>query len=135
MYHPNGQVEVEYETKNGVKTGKQIRYTESGQVKQITTYGPDGKILDKEDIEVVEEVKVVTTGGGGPSAIGADTKGKPFEKDGYNKVYNGDEELWMDGKFKSGKLWDGKLYKYDSDGILLKIEIWKNGKYHSDGQL
>ncbi len=28
-----------------------------------------------------------------------------------------------------------KAYKYDSDGILLKIEIWKRGKYHSDGQL
>ena len=53
----------------------------------------------------------------------------------YNKVYNDDDELWLDGKFKSGKLWDGKLYKYDSDGILLKIEIWKEGKYHSDGQL
>jgi hypothetical protein len=41
----------------------------------------------------------------------------------------------MDGQFKTGKLWDGKLYKYDSDGILLKIEIWKSGAYHSDGQL
>ena len=135
MYYPNGQVEVEYETKNGVKTGKQIRYTESGEVKQITTYGPNGEVESREDIEVKEDVKELDTGSGGPSAVGADTKGKAFEKDGYNKVYNTDEELWMDGKFKRGKLWDGKLYKYDSDGILLKIEIWKNGKYHSDGQL
>jgi hypothetical protein len=41
----------------------------------------------------------------------------------------------MDGQFKNSRLWDGKLYVYDSEGILLKIEIWKEGKYHSDGQL
>jgi antitoxin component YwqK of YwqJK toxin-antitoxin module len=135
LYYPNGQVEVEYVSKNGVKTGEEIRYTPEGKIKQITTYGADGEILSK-DIKDVEPVKVeVEVGGGGPSGAGADTKGKAFQKDGYNKLYNSDEELWMDGKFKSGKLWDGKLYKYDSDGILLKIEIWKNGKYHSDGQL
>ena len=137
LYYPNGQVEVEYETKNGVKTGKQTRYHENGDVKQVIEYNSDGSIKSKVDSEPTQPVveTAVDTGSGGPSAIGADTKDKPFEKNGYNKVYNGDEELWMDGKFKSGKLWDGKLYKYDSDGILLKIEIWKNGKYHSDGQL
>ena len=41
----------------------------------------------------------------------------------------------MDGIFKNSKLWEGKYYKYDDDGILLKYEIWKNGCYHSDGQL
>lgn len=58
-----------------------------------------------------------------------------FKPNGYNKLYNKDDELWMDGEFKNGKLWNGKLYIYDNDGILTKIEIWKNGKYHSDGQL
>lgn len=137
LYYPNGQVEVEYETKNGVKTGKQTRYYENGDVKQVIEYNTDGTVKNKVDSEPTKPVVEtnVDTGSGGPSAIGADTKGKPFEKNGYNKVYNSDEELWMDGKFKNGKLWDGKLYKYDSDGILLKIEIWKNGKYHSDGQL
>ena len=32
MYYPNGQVWLEYETKNGVKTGKQTRYTETGEI-------------------------------------------------------------------------------------------------------
>jgi antitoxin component YwqK of YwqJK toxin-antitoxin module len=136
MYYPNGQVEVEYETKNGIKTGTQIRYTETGEVKQITTYGADGEIENREDIVVEEVVKEVETGGGGPTpGTNGKMMGKTFDEEGYNKVYNSDEELWMDGKFKVGKFWDGKIYKYDSDGILLKIEIWKNGKYHSDGQL
>lgn len=61
--------------------------------------------------------------------------GKKFNPDGYNNVYNQNDELWIDGTFKSAKLWEGKLYKYDRDGILLKIEIWKDGCYHSDGDL
>jgi len=136
IYYPNGQVEVEYETKNGVKTGKQIRYAESGEVKQIIEYGPNGEIASKEDKEVKETPKTVEpVGGGGPGIGNGQVKEGTFKPDSYNKVYNSDEELYLDGKFKSGKLWDGKLYKYDSDGILLKIEIWKKGKYHSDGQL
>lgn len=136
MYHPNGQVWLEYETKNGVKTGKQIRYTETGEVKQVITFAEDGTIANKEEKEIkVPEVVVKEVGGNGPTGVGKDTNGKPFEKNGFNKTYNSDKELEMDGKFKDGRLWDGKLYKYDSDGILLKIEIWKLGKYHSEGQL
>lgn len=138
LYYPNGQVEVEYETKNGTKTGKQIRYYENGDVKQVIEYNPDGTVKSKVDSEPTEPVvEVEVDAGSGVS--GAATKGKvkngEFKPNDYNKVYNSDDELWMDGKFKNGKLWDGKLYKYDSDGILLKIEIWKNGKYHSDGIL
>lgn len=135
-FYPNGQVEFEYTKKNGVNSGTAVRYTESGEVKETITYGADGEVASKEVKEVKEpETPKVESGSGGPSGTSGDTKGKTFQKDGYNKVYNSNDELWMDGKFKSGKLWDGKLYKYDSDGILLKIEIWKNGKYHSDGQL
>ena len=55
-------------------------------------------------------------------------------KDCY-KVYNKNAEISQDGVFKKGRLWDGKVYEYDSDGILLKVKIFKNGSYHSDGQL
>jgi antitoxin component YwqK of YwqJK toxin-antitoxin module len=41
----------------------------------------------------------------------------------------------MEGDFKDGRLFDGRLYIYDEDGLLLKVEVYKDGKYHSDGQL
>jgi antitoxin component YwqK of YwqJK toxin-antitoxin module len=41
----------------------------------------------------------------------------------------------MEGNFKGGQLWDGRHYIYDEDGLLLKVEVYKNGVYHSDGQL
>ena len=58
-----------------------------------------------------------------------------FKTDGYNKLYTKDKNLLLDGEFKNGCLWDGKHYRYDKDGLLLKVEIYKDGRYQSDGQL
>lgn len=55
--------------------------------------------------------------------------------DEYFKLYDEQKRITHDGVFKNGKLWNGKHYIYDKDGILLKIEIYKNGKYFGDGQL
>lgn len=134
LYHENGQPEFVFNKSNGVTTGDAVRYNPDGSVKEEIVYGADGKVVSS--VQKEPAVEVVKTGSGGPSGSSGVTKdGKKFQSDGYNKLYNKADELWMDGQFKSGKLWDGKLYKYDSDGILLKIEIWKNGAYHSDGQL
>ncbi len=45
------------------------------------------------------------------------------------------KQLTEDGEYKNGKLWNGKKYVYDKNGLILKIEIWKNGKYFADGQI
>lgn len=45
------------------------------------------------------------------------------------------KRLNNDGEFLDGKLWNGKKYVYDKDGLLLRIEIYKQGKYTADGQL
>ncbi|MFT4601948.1 MAG: antitoxin component YwqK of YwqJK toxin-antitoxin module [Arenicella sp.] len=96
-------------------------------------------MLTKEEFErskECEEYIVNTEGEGGPRGEMCVTKGGAiFKSEGYNKVYNKNDELWLDGEFRRSRLWNGKLYKYDSDGILLKVEIWKSGKYHSDGQI
>lgn len=63
-----------------------------------------------------------------------DIKGQKWQLNGYNKVYNFDGEIWQDGIFKNGKLWDGKVYVYDCDGIFLKVKVYKEGVYYFDGQ-
>ena len=134
FYYPNGQVEFEFTKKEGINSGTSYRYTEDGQVEEVITYAENGKVSSREKKEVTD-TQIAEAGKGGPDGAGGNMRGMVFERDGYNKVYNENEELWLDGKFKNGKLWDGKLYKYDADGILLKIEVWKDGKYNSDGQL
>ncbi|NOQ73829.1 MAG: hypothetical protein GQ574_17615 [Crocinitomix sp.] len=139
-FHPNGKLEFEYTKKDGVTTGEAKRFWPNGDVKEVIMYNNDGTVgsrIEKERVNPPFDAEPVVTAppANAPDGTDGKTNGKKFKKNGYNKVYNDDQELWMDGDFKSNKLWDGKLYKYDSDGILLKIEVWKKGKYHSDGQL
>lgn len=137
MYYDTGVKQYEYTKTNGVLTGQAIRYWEDGSIREIKTYDNEGNVVSTEVVNAEPPVVTkVEEGSGGPDGSrGKILDGKTFNPSGYNKVYNEDKDLWLDGLFKNGKLWDGKLYKYDSDGILLKIEIWKNGAYHSDGHL
>lgn len=139
-YYANGQEEFVYNTENGVPTGKATRYYENGDVKEIIEYGPNGEVVKSTEKEMQNpEVKVKDPGASTATApsVGSspNTRGVKWQPNGYNKVYNDDQEISQDGIFKEGKLWDGKVYVYDSDGILLKVKVFKGGVYHSDGQL
>lgn len=135
-YHDNGQPELIYTANNGKPNGKATRYWPNGDVKEEIVYAEDGSIAETSGvIEMTSPVVEI-------SDIDKDAKDAPkfkgegdFEPNGYNKVFNDDKELWMDGDFKNGQLWNGRLYVYDEDGLLLKVEAYKKGKYHSDGQL
>jgi hypothetical protein len=61
--------------------------------------------------------------------------GLKFLPNGRNKLYTQTGDIWMDGEFKKGQLMDGKVFLYDSDGVLLKVRIYKNGAYERDGLL
>ncbi len=138
-YYPNGQIEYEYTSLNGVASGKAMRYFENGDVKEIIEYNSDGTL--KTSVEKEPENPKVKVADPGASAETAPKISKPivktgkFQPNGYNKVYNSDDEIWQDGDFKDGRLFNGKVYVYDRDGILLKVKVFKNGVYHSDGQL
>lgn len=139
-YYPNGQVEFEYESQNGTPTGKAVRYYENGDEKEVLFYDETGKVEKSEVKEMVNpSVKVEDPGISKEKApkVSSDprTKGISFEPNGYNKIYNANDEIWQDGEFKEGRLFDGKIYEYDADGILLKVRVFKKGVYHSDGQL
>lgn len=62
-------------------------------------------------------------------------KGVPLNLNGYNKLYNTNAEIFIDGEFKSGVALNVKIYVYDSDGILNYIEVFQGGKYIRDGIL
>lgn len=139
FYYPNGQVEFEYIADNGRPSGKAVRYYENGDIKELIEYGPDGKVVSSEQKERVKPAQKVVDPGASkekaPQIQRPRTKGAKFALNGYNKVYNSDDEIWQDGNFRNGQLWDGKVFEYDEDGILLRVKVFKNGVYHSDGQL
>ena len=138
-YYPNGQEEFVFESQNGIPTGKASRYYENGDVKEIIYYSADGSVERSEQREMKNPIVNVVDPGvskeSAPRVANPRTKGTRFQTNGYNKVYNDNDEIWQDGDFRNGRLWDGKVYEYDSDGILLKVKVFKKGVYHSDGQL
>ena len=61
--------------------------------------------------------------------------GLVFVPNGLNKLYTESSEIWIDGHFVNGQLYSGKVFIYDRDGVLLKVRIYKEGIYSSDGGL
>jgi antitoxin component YwqK of YwqJK toxin-antitoxin module len=138
-FYSNGQMEFEYDSRAGIPIGRATRYYENGDIKEIIFYGADGSV-EKSELKEMQnpEINVVDPGLSrveAPVVPNPRTKGTRFQVNGYNKVYNSNDEIWQDGDFRNGRLWDGKVYEYDSDGILLKVKVFKKGVYHSDGQL
>ncbi len=137
-YHENGKPELIYESVNGVESGLATRYYANGDVKETLNYA-DGQVTKREEKarvnppykETTKEVKDAPVTKGNTN----EAEGGKTARDGYYKTYNNNKDLEMDGEFKNGKLWNGKWYKYDENGLLHKIEIYKNGKYFGDGVL
>lgn len=138
-FFPSGKVEFEYTASDGLAVGKAVRYFPNGDVKEILIFDADGSVKDREIKELKNpketEPTVKNTKESSVKIINPIVKGGKFQPNGYNKVYSTDDEIWQDGDFKDGRLFNGKVYVYDRDGILLKVKIYKEGFYHSDGQL
>jgi antitoxin component YwqK of YwqJK toxin-antitoxin module len=138
-FFPNGKIEFEYTASEGVAIGKAVRYYPSGDIKEILEFDADGSVKNRETKEIKNtkepELTVKSSKEVSVKIDNPIVKGGKFQPNGYNKVYNTDDEIWQDGDFKDGRLFNGKVYVYDRDGILLKVKVYKEGYYHSDGQL
>ncbi len=136
-YYPNGKKELEFTSSNGKETGKATRYYPNGDVKEVISFD-DGEALEFENkkmvnapVKVGDGVKIKNKNS--PNAQGNVNEAQKEVKDGYAKRFNENNDILMDGEFKRGKLWNGKWYKYDKNGLLYKIEVYKKGKYVGDG--
>lgn len=140
-YYPNGKKELEFNSNNGQEEGELTRFYPNGDVKEKMNFD-GGKVNEQSrkefkmvnpavDITKFEKpTKTATT-----DATLTTNDPKKEIKDGYQKLYDDQKRLVQDGEFKGGKLFNGKWYKYDKNGLILKVEIYKNGKYFADGQL
>lgn len=140
-YHKNGKEALSYTVKNGTVQGQVSRFDANGNLLTSFLISQNGSVgpIQKVSPQVQNNAsKLYTTSNSSvfpPKLSNPKTKGLRFVPNGYNKVYNSNDEIWMDGDFRNGQLYDGKVYDYDKDGILQKVRIFKSGKYHSDGQL
>lgn len=138
-FYENGNIELEYTAKSGIIVNELKRYYENSSLKEIQNFNTQGKLLETKSFKISEKTapKIEPTSNViyPPTIKNPQTKGLKFVPNGYNKIYNNSDEIWIYGEFKNGQLWDGKVFDYSKDGILLKVRVFKLGQYHSDGQL
>lgn len=156
--YPNGKPEMEGAYENG-KPKMLVRYFNNGDVKEKTVYaekGPETTVYDTRTGSNEDLKKYETDCKGNSLHVVTITDTVKFDEepdapdvlilnpdkqtdkvgDGYpGPIPNANKNLTEDGEFKNGKLWNGKKYIYDKNGLIQKIEIWKEGKYLGDAQL
>ncbi|MFI5203265.1 MAG: hypothetical protein ACHQF2_02125 [Flavobacteriales bacterium] len=141
-YYPNGKPELVYNSANGVENGDLTRYYPNGDVQETMTFagGKPDEATKKEFKMVNPAVDLASLNPKDEKQSTTDTKlttnaAQKEIKDGYQKLYDEQKRLVQDGEFKGGRLWNGKWYKYDKNGLLWKIEVYKEGKYFADAQM
>lgn len=139
---------LEYLKINGIIQGNFIKYYYSGCVKEMRPYDNEGQplkmIVYNNDCNILDSIKFGTEGKGESEYPCGDVRdngipprppGDHFRKNGYNKLYNKNDDLWMEGYFKNAKLYNGRLYVYDNDGLFIKLEIWEEGAFLKIGDI
>lgn len=135
-YYPNGKPQMTVEVKNGVANGLLVRYNPDGtrQEEQMFVNGE----YDPNSLKTYSAPKQLSVKEAFPelpkSEVAAPApEDKPnlsvFDADGFNTLYNKNLQISQVGQFKNGKLHDGKWYRYDENGLLRKIEIYKEGQF------
>lgn len=139
-FHENGQPAVVVEIVNGMESGTMKRFNDQGQLieEKIFEKGQIQKniVLHKEKM-VNEEPKAdahnPNIGKTAPQAKGAPNHAVQFNANGFNTLYDANGNIIQSGEFKGGKLYTGKWYRYNTSGILVKVDLYQKGKYIGEG--
>ncbi|MDB4061237.1 hypothetical protein N8371_07330 [Vicingaceae bacterium] len=140
-YYPNGKLRLEGTWNEGLEAGEQKEYYENGYLMSVKSLY--GGTLDPASFEtyasrtpvedaltkMVKEgkaVRVTAVKGDSPNQGGV-------SGNGYNKLFNKNKQISKNGVFTNYRLIDGKYYKYDENGILFLIMIFKEGRYIGNG--
>ncbi len=133
-YHENGRLEVEVTLAKGREEGVLKRYYANGDLwetaefhdgeaakESFRTFKPKGPEAEPPPAESAKPAPLRST-----DEMPNTTD---FRADGRNTLYDAQHRLSQQGLFRKGRLWEGKLYRYNSNGILFRIEVYANGRY------
>jgi antitoxin component YwqK of YwqJK toxin-antitoxin module len=136
IYHSNGKVKAKFTTNaSGKPVGTYTLYTKEGEIKKTMEYNQSGKIMpEKTTIYEVKESTPEPKVHNGPKTSGKLQDGSPAKCEGTQKLYNPNQDIVQDGVFKNCKLYNGKHYIYDANGLLKEKIIYKNGAKFSTEQ-
>jgi antitoxin component YwqK of YwqJK toxin-antitoxin module len=139
-FHENGRPALVVEISNGMESGSMKRYNEDGELieEKIFENGKIRKVVSskteplKEDI-VKADPHNPAIGKEATKAIGIPNEAQGFKANGFNTLYDANGNIVQSGEFRNGKLHSGKWYRYNSSGILTKIDLYQKGRYIGEG--
>lgn len=142
-YYDNGKMALEVSIVNGAEEGVMKRYNMDGSLKEESTFnagtlkpGSIKEINDKPGGEKIEaDPYNEQIGKESETTKDAPNDANTFKPNGYNVLYDLSNQITQVGQFKNGRLWDGKWYRYSPEGLLVRIEIYKSGRYIGTGIL
>ncbi len=134
-YYPDGTLQCAVEIDNGVAHGSYKVYYPNGELleeKRMTngevepgsSMGYNSSKPIKKEINLPELSRDETT----PNKSDQPNLAE-FKSNGFNTLYNNNKQITQVGDFVEGRLWNGKWYKYDEDGILRRHEVYKEGRF------
>ncbi|MGB0423748.1 MAG: hypothetical protein ACPGED_05485 [Flavobacteriales bacterium] len=141
-FHDNGNLELEVTIQNGKESGVMKRFYPDGTLKEEKSLN-DGKLIDgsikkykhntfKEKVEI--EAATLPKDSDAVKEVKEETNAAAnFRPNGFNTLYNKTGQVTQIGEFKNGRLWNGRWNRYNTDGILIRIEVYKNGKFIGTG--
>lgn len=136
-YHENGQLEVDVHIKQGREEGTLKRYFPNGELAEVAEFH-DGVASSSKSFQPKSKMPVI---------LAADAKPAPdktpdetpnataFQVNGMNTLYDMQHRLAQQGEYRNGRLWNGKVYKYDRNGILFRVEAYVDGRYAGNAVL
>lgn len=135
-YYPNGNLEMEVEIVKGVEEGTMKRYYPNGDLMEVKQF--NNGVVEKGSVQRIPankeaDMEIERTPAVEVKHSVRNTEDKPnlevFKFNGRNTLYNKNKQVTQVGEFRDGRLWNGKWKKYDKNGIIEKIEIYKEGVY------
>ena len=140
-FYPNGKTRLEGTWNEGLESGEQKAYFENGDLMSVKTF--NGGIMDQKSFETYAPKTAQKDAFDNMIDAGKEMNVKVekdeapnqgrFDGNGYKKLFNRDRQIAKDGTFKSYRLMEGKQYKYDENGLLIRVMIFKNGHYVGNG--
>jgi len=135
-YHENGTLALEVDMQQGVEHGAQKRYDDHGQLMEERNFDNGrSKPGGVKSYATPQQTQAAQMGAGsiGLSEEHKTNGAQPFHPDGYNALYDKAGNMCVSGDFLNGKLYNGRVFHYNSDGIKIGTEIYTRGK--SNGKL
>lgn len=134
-YFPDGKLQCSVEIENGVAHGEYILYYANGEKreeKRIT----NGEV-ETQSVKIFELAKPLKNVTAAPELSKEETTPKHVDKPnlgifkdtGFNTLYNRNRQITQVGDFYEGRLWNGKWHKYDENGILKRVEVYREGRF------